>query len=173
MAARAISAENGSKPIGRVMNTLASSTRIYTSIHIARPVEQVFDFVTTSGNWPKWHPASLGVRGSVDHPMQVSEQVTEDFLVAGRRGSVVWTVTACEPPRRCAIDGKIVGRSSGGIITYTLRPVDGETRFEREFVYTIPNALFSLLDRLFYRRRVEAESAEALRRLKQILESLG
>ena len=146
--------------------------RVYTSIHIARPVEQVFDYVTTSGNWPKWHPSSLGVRGAIDHPMQIGEQVTEDFLVAGRRGSVVWTVTDCHPSGRWVIDGKIVGRSSGGIITYTLTPVDGGTQFEREFLYTMPNALFAWLDRLFYRRRVGAESAEALRRLKAVLETV-
>jgi len=146
-------------------------TRIYTTIHIDKPVEQVFDFVTTSGNWPQWHPSSLGVHGATEHPMQVGEEVTEDFRVAGRRGSVVWTVTDCDPPRRWVIDGKVVGRSSGGIITYTLTPADGATQFEREFVYAMPNALFSLLDRLYYRRRVEAESAEALRRLKAVLET--
>jgi hypothetical protein len=153
------------------MNIVASSTRIYTSIHVARPVEQVFDYVTTSGNWPQWHPSSLGVRGATERPMQVGEQVTEEFFVAGRRGSVVWTVTDCDPPRRWDIDGQIVGRSSGGIITYALTPVDGGTRFEREFVYMMPNALFSLFDRLIYRRRVQAESAEALRRLKAVLET--
>jgi hypothetical protein len=34
----------------------------------------------------------------------------------------------------------------------------------------LSNALLALLDRLVLRRRVEAESAEALRRLKGVLE---
>ena len=58
----------------------------------------------------------------------------------------------------------------GGRITYTLTPYDSGTTFEREFVYTMPNALLSLFDRLVFRRRIGAESAEALRRLKDVLE---
>jgi hypothetical protein len=52
-----------------------------------------------------------------------------------------------------------------------LTPRDGGTLFDREFVYAIPNLVFLALDRLFFRRRVLAESAEALRRLKRVLES--
>jgi hypothetical protein len=53
-----------------------------------------------------------------------------------------------------------------GAITYTLTPDAGGTIFERDFAYTMPNPLLRLLDRLVLRRRDEAESAEALRRLK-------
>ena len=42
--------------------------------------------------------------------------------------------------------------------------------FEREFVYTMPNMLMGALDWLFIRRRIEAESVEALRRLKEVVE---
>lgn len=35
---------------------LSPMSRIYTTIHIRRPVEQVFDYVTAPANWPKWHP---------------------------------------------------------------------------------------------------------------------
>jgi hypothetical protein len=42
--------------------------------------------------------------------------------------------------------------------------------FERDFDYTMPNPLLRLLDRLVLRRRVEAESAETLRRLKDVRE---
>ncbi len=59
---------------------------------------------------------------------------------------------------------------SGGTITYTATPHDAGTTFEREFVYATPNRLLALLDRLVLRRRIEAESAEALRRLKTVLE---
>lgn len=57
-----------------------------------------------------------------------------------------------------------------GAITYTLTPDAGGTIFERDFAYTMPNPLLRLLDRLVLRRRDEAESAEALRRLKSALE---
>jgi hypothetical protein len=52
-----------------------------------------------------------------------------------------------------------------------LTPHADGTTFERELVYTLPNLLLRLLDRLVLRRRIEAESAEALRRLKDLLET--
>ncbi len=145
-------------------------TRIYTTIHIPQPIERVFDYVTTPGNWPSWHPSSLSVSGATDHSLLPGERVTEDFLVAGRRGQVVWTVREREAPRRWVIEGQIVGRRNSGTITYALTPQADGALFEREFVYTMPNLFWALLDRLFIRRRVEAESAEALRRLKAALE---
>lgn len=52
----------------------------------------------------------------------------------------------------------------------TLTPHEGGTPFEREFVYTMSNPLLALLDRLVLCRRVEGESAEALRHLKEVME---
>ncbi|MDQ5826543.1 MAG: SRPBCC family protein [Chloroflexota bacterium] len=97
------------------------------------------------------------------------EKVTEEYTVAGRRGRVIWTVREREAPRRWVIAGEVEG-GGGGTITYSLTLDAGGTIFERDFVYTMPNALLTLLDRLVLRRRVEAESAEALRRLKDVLE---
>jgi uncharacterized protein YndB with AHSA1/START domain len=147
-------------------------TRIRTTIRIDEPVERVFGYVTTPGNWPEWHPSSLGVSGATDHPLGPGERVTEEFRAAGRRGRVVWTVRERDDPRRWVIDGRVEG-GGGGTITYTLTPDAGGTTFERELVYAMPNRLLALLDRLVLHRRVEAESAEALRRLKAVLEKRG
>ena len=142
---------------------------IYTTIQIQAPTNRIFDYVTTPGNWLRWHPSSLEVSGATDHSLEPGEQVTEEFRVAGRRGRVVWTVRECVAPHRWVIDGRIEG-GGGGTVTYTLTPHDSGVIFEREFVYAMPNPLLALLDRLVLRRRVEAESAEALRRLKNVLE---
>lgn len=145
-------------------------TRIYTATHINQRIEQVFDYVTTAGNWPTWHPSSLGVSGAVDHSGQPGEQVTERFRVAGRRGEVVWAVRERQSPTRWVIEGK-TGSGGGGAITYTLTPENSGTYFEREFVYYFHNPLYRLLDGLLVRPRIQAESDEALRRLKQVLEA--
>jgi hypothetical protein len=146
-------------------------TRIYTTTHIRQPIERVFDYVTTPGNWPAWHPSSLGVMGATDHSLEPGEQVTETFYVAWRRGQVVWTVRERAAPCRWLIEGQIVGSRNEGTITYLLKPQDNGTFLEREFTYAWPNPFLALLDRLILRRRVEVESAEALRRLKQVLET--
>jgi uncharacterized protein YndB with AHSA1/START domain len=145
-------------------------TRIYNTIHIDRPVDQVFDYVTTARNWPKWHPSSLRVTGAVDHPAQLGEQVTEEFRVAGRRGRVLWTVRECQAPRKWSITGVVEGGGSG-VVTYTLTPHGMSTNFEREFTYPPLNLLYALLDLLILRRRIQAESLQAVQQLKQVLQS--
>ncbi len=145
-------------------------TRIYTTIHIPRPVETVFNYVTTPGNWPQWHPSSLAVTGATDHSLEVGEKVTEEFLVAGRQGKPMWTVTEREFPHRWVIDGIIERSSSGGVVTYTATPSGDGTLFEREFVYSRPSLLFIILDILIIRHRVKAESTLALQQLKKALQ---
>jgi len=137
---------------------------------IERPVAEVYDYVTTPAHWRVWHPSSLALHGATDHSLQVGEEVTEEFRVAGRNGSVTWKVAAREAPVRWAIRG-IVAAGGNGTITYTLAPVGETTSFRREFVYAMPNWFADLLDRLFIRRRIEAESTEAVRRLKHALEA--
>jgi uncharacterized protein YndB with AHSA1/START domain len=63
-------------------------TRICNSIQIRRPIERVFDFITTPANWPQWHPASVSVSTNADHSLLQGEGVTEEISVAGRRGQV-------------------------------------------------------------------------------------
>jgi uncharacterized protein YndB with AHSA1/START domain len=144
-------------------------SRIVSVTTIARPPSEVFDYVTTPRNWPAWHPSSLGVTGDAGHSLDVGERCTEQYIVAGRRGVTDWFVRERQPDRRWVIEAQPSGGGSG-TITYTLSP-DGEgTRFEREFVYQMPNAVLAILDALVLRRRIEAESAEAMRRLKDRLE---
>lgn len=142
---------------------------VRNSAVIARSPGAVFDYVTTPGNWPRWHPSSLAVAGATDHSLRMGEVVDEDFIVAGYQGRVRWTVVQRQAPQRWAIAGKIEEGGSGKV-SYRLTAVDGGTLFEREFEYARPNLLFLLADQLRVRRQVTAESAEALRRLKAVLE---
>ncbi|HEX6827830.1 MAG TPA: SRPBCC family protein [Burkholderiales bacterium] len=150
----------------------AAPVWIHGEAVIARPPQEVFDFVTTPANWPKWHPSSLGVSGATNHPLAVGEQVTEDFMVAGRRGRVVWTVTERKAPALWRIEGQ--GEEGGRAwITYTLTAQAGGTRYERDLRYRMPNLLAALLDPLLTRARIAQESATAVRQLQQVLERGG
>jgi uncharacterized protein YndB with AHSA1/START domain len=147
-------------------------TRICNSIQIRRPIERVFDFITTPANWPQWHPASLSVSGNAGHSLLPGEEVTEEISVAGRRGQVTWLVRERSAPHRWVIDG--TGKDGGrATITYTLTRDPAGTNFERELVYSMPNALLAILDWLIIRSRMKADSIEALQRLKRRLESSG
>ncbi len=147
-------------------------TRIVNVATIARPIVAVFDYVTTPGHWPQWHPSSLAVSGATDHSLAIGEQVTERFRVARREGTVVWTVRERDAPRRWVIEGQIVSAGGGsGTVAYTLTPVAKGTRFERVFTYPTSTLLIAALDVLVIRRRIHAESAEAVRRLTALLEA--
>ncbi|HLI09442.1 MAG TPA: SRPBCC family protein [Ktedonobacteraceae bacterium] len=144
-------------------------TRIYTPISIPLPIETVFNYVTDPGNWPQWHPSSLSVSGAVGHSLEIGEQVTEEYLVAGRRGNVTWTVIERIFPRLWTIEGKIAGSSGQGQVRYVLQSQDGGTLFGREFTYSMGSLFYSVLNRVFIRRRIEAESWQAVRQLKKVL----
>ena len=152
-----------------VLANLGKVTSIQTTMVIQRPIIQVFRFVTTPANWPKWHPSSLHVSGAVDHPLTVGEPVVETFRVAGRRGQITWRVTERIWPSHWVI--KSQGNSGGyAIITYTLTSQGEGTRFQRELMYRMPERWLSLLNWLVLRHRIARESADALRNLKQVME---
>jgi uncharacterized protein YndB with AHSA1/START domain len=144
--------------------------RVLTAVEIDAPIERVFDYVTTSGNWPYWHPASQSVGGASDHSAAPGERIAEEILMQ-------WPELARRLDRRGARAAAPLGdpgEAEGGgnaTITYRLMRQDGGTSFERELVYRMPNAWLAVLDRLFIRRRMVTRSAEAPRRLKRILES--
>ncbi|MFP3554199.1 SRPBCC family protein [Paraburkholderia sp. SIMBA_049] len=148
------------------------STRIVTVMPIARESTAVFDYVTTPAHWPAWHPSSLSVTGATDHSLGIGERTTEEFRVAGRRGEVVWTVVERKRPEKWTIDGTIEGRPAG-TVSYALMPdtngKDG-TEFERTFTYRSPTLWFALLNAVLLRAKIQAESDEAVDRLKDILE---
>jgi uncharacterized protein YndB with AHSA1/START domain len=151
---------------------IEDDTTIVNTIVIERPPGAVFIYVTTPGNWPKWHPASKAVNGATDHSLAVGEKVTEDFVVAGRAGRVVWTVVKRDPPHEWIIEGDVDGRKAG-VVTYELAPVPEGTRFQRTLSYPSRSLLFALLNRVSIRSRVEQESDLAVRNLKRAVESLA
>jgi uncharacterized protein YndB with AHSA1/START domain len=141
---------------------------IRTTVRIERPIAAVFAFATTPANWPRWHPASLGVAGATDHSLAVGEEVEEHYRVAGQEGRIVWTVTERRAPGRWAIEGSAFPDAVTSI-AYTLTPEpDGATLFLRELTLsgTLPGGDWSVVGPV-----IEEESAEALRRLKAVLEA--
>ena len=108
-------------------------TRVISTIRIRRDIADVFDFLTTPKNWPEWHPASISVAGSTDHSLTIGEEVTEEFIAAGRRGRTVWRVTAREPPYLWRIESS--ESEASATITYRLHTEAGMTVFERDMQY--------------------------------------
>lgn len=145
-------------------------TLIRTEIEIARDPRAVYDYVTTPSHWIDWHPSTRNVTGAAaNHSLQVGEEAVEDAVVAGRSLQVTWRCVERDEPRRWVIS--TAGGAVRGTVSYTLTAsASGGTAFRREFVYPTNSLRFKLADALVIRRKVQAESAEALRRLKARLE---
>ena len=57
--------------------------QIFTSIEIARPIDEVFEYITTPAHWPEWHTTALGVSGAIDHSLLPGETV--GVVIRGNR----------------------------------------------------------------------------------------
>lgn len=144
-------------------------SRITDAVRIELPIAQVFEYATTAGNWPAWHPASRAVSGAVEPAAPVGARLVEEIHSNGHDWRATWTVRTREPPHLWVIDGAADGGGSA-TLTYRLTPDGTGTRFERELVYRMPNVWLAFLDKLVIRRQMAAESEEALQQLKRLLE---
>jgi uncharacterized protein YndB with AHSA1/START domain len=145
--------------------------QVVTSVVISRTPDEVFEYVSTPANWPKWHPSSLGVTGAIDHSLEIGEACTEAYRVAGSEGSCVWTVIERDPGKYWKIAGKVIGRPSAGTVAYRIGPHEEGTFFEREFDYDTPTAGLTEEQQKAARKMIEAESREAVTNLKAVLEA--
>jgi hypothetical protein len=95
-----------------------------------RPIDAVFDVVTTARYWTEWHPATRGVEGDVDHPARLGDRIVEHVTIAGIEGTGTWTVVEHDRPHHLALETELaVGRLR---ISYQLAAVVGGTRFQRD-----------------------------------------
>jgi hypothetical protein len=128
---------------------------------VDRPIQAVFDVVTTVGFWPQWHPATRGVEGAIDHPARLGDRVTEHVTIAGIEGSGTWTVTEYDPPRHLALEADL---AFGHLrISYRLEEAEGgATRFQRDldFPQLGPNI----------EAVMEAQSAQGVASLARLVE---
>jgi hypothetical protein len=72
--------------------------RVERSGTINRPVDRVFEYVSTPGNDPMWVPISLRHEKISPGPMRVGSITEEDVGLLGRRIRYAWEVTRFEPP---------------------------------------------------------------------------
>jgi uncharacterized protein YndB with AHSA1/START domain len=96
--------------------------RVERSGTIDRPVDRVFEYVSTPENDPTWVPASLSHEKLSPGPMRVGSITEEDVGFLGRRMRYAWEITRYEPPTAFAL------RSVSGPIPATilvlLEPLD-------------------------------------------------
>lgn len=139
--------------------------RFALSLEIARPVEEVFDFLADVPNLPRWQESSISARA--EGPMAVGTKVHELRRFLGRRLETELEVTEFERPRLLTL------ATIAGPVPFTVRhelsPTDRGTRLD--FVGEgEPGGFFRLAEPLV-ERRARSEFTRDFARLKKLLES--
>ena len=147
---------------------LLDMVRVETEIVIARPIADVFNYVTTPALWHTWHPATVSVRDVPVRPLVLGETMRELIAVAGRRSEALWTVCACDSPSRWEICTD-TPRGAAHIV-YRLTAIDGGSRFQRTLGFRSKQQPWRALDSTFTRWVLVRQSARALANLKAVLE---
>jgi uncharacterized protein YndB with AHSA1/START domain len=141
-------------------------TSIEHTITIARPVEEVWDYLMDSRNDAIWITNVVEVGRGGDVPPVPGVEIEETYKFLGVRVPVVLTVTDHEPPVRSAVDvsGPVAGRGS-----YRLEPAGSGTQFTLT-METDAHGFFKLAEPVFARmaRRDVETSCE---HLKDLLEA--
>jgi uncharacterized protein YndB with AHSA1/START domain len=141
---------------------------IRTAVVIDCPIESVFDFLATASNCAHWQGSSC--TGAIDRVLQDGEEIVEKTNWADRQLTFHWIVKTCNRPGSLILQGRS-DPSGNAVVTYSLTPNPKGTRVSREFRYDIPILLDSHGGFFGLRDRLHAESAQALRRLKRLLET--
>jgi uncharacterized protein YndB with AHSA1/START domain len=68
------------------------------TVTINRPIEEVFEYVSTPENDPTWVSASLRHQRTSPGPMGVGTTTEEDVKFLERTSRYTWEVTEYEPP---------------------------------------------------------------------------
>jgi predicted ester cyclase/uncharacterized protein YndB with AHSA1/START domain len=141
-------------------------TSISNHIRIDGPIALVFDLVTTTRFWPRWHPATHAVSGVTDRPLQLGDRVTEHATIGGRAHAGTWTVVEHDPPTRLVLqigEGRIE-------IAYTFEADADATELTRVLRYRPQDFAGGDTDPAGLEARMDSESTVALERLKRLVE---
>ncbi len=143
--------------------------RVEDSIVVARPIEEVFAYLTNPETIPEWQGSALEARLEGEGPMRAGSRVIETRKFLGRRLESSMEVAEYEPPRRFAIQA-----SSGPVpfkATNSLSEVDGGTRIDA-VIEGEPGGFFRVAEPLVV-RAVERELRSNLATIKDLLEARG
>jgi uncharacterized protein YndB with AHSA1/START domain len=142
--------------------------KVDTSVLIDKPIEQVFEFVTTPENDAKWY---LGLE-SRDHtpgePPGVGSTSQSEIRFSGVSLTVEWEVTAYDPPSMIKV------KTIKGPVTieagYTFETIDGEQTKVSVMGEADVAGVFSLAEPLV-ERMAQRQWEASFENLKDVLEA--
>ena len=109
---------------------------VENTIRIERPIEEIFEYVSTPENDPTWVSVSIRNQRTAPGPMLVGMTTEEDVKIFGRTSRDTWEVTEYKPPTIVAYRATS-GLLSGGIVRLRCEPVEGGTRLTHAVEYEL------------------------------------
>lgn len=145
--------------------------RVETSVEIARPVAEVWDYImdpTTSNNWVTIHRRD--VRHD-DGPLELGYEMTQRLCLRGVPFDVEWELVELDAPHAAVWTGRGPARSRARIEDRLSETADGTTRFDYANEFHAPmGPLGRIASRALVGGIPKREADASLRRLREILE---
>jgi uncharacterized protein YndB with AHSA1/START domain len=142
-------------------------TTVTGSIEIARPVEEVFDFVADERNEPSYNEEMVRCEKISPGPIGVGTTYEADLIVRGRTTPMTIEVTDFDPPHRLESWSRVPKMDIHGAVIF--EPISGGTRMSWKWDLTPrgPLRLLGPLVTMMGRRQEERIWTS----LKKLLES--
>jgi uncharacterized protein YndB with AHSA1/START domain len=143
---------------------------ITTSVEVARPAAEVFDYVTDPARFAEWQRGVTGGHIDGDGPHGVGDRCVTIRRVGGAERAVTSEVTHIDPPRSWGVRG-IDGPIRASVdVTVTAPAEGGKTRVTIALDFT-GHGIGKLLVPLVVRPSARKEMRANMERLKQRLET--
>ena len=139
------------------------------SIEINRPIIQVWNFLTSVENAPKWDTGIVEARQTSDGPVGLGTTVEAVRESRNKRRTLKIEVTEYDPNKKVAWSIADAGFGSGKTI-YNFEPVNGGTRLSKSSEVELKR-FFKLLTPIIRRRFTKDEIKLDLDNIKNYIET--
>ena len=135
------------------------------TIHLNRPVEQVFAFLMDTGKLPTWQSNLIKTEKITEGPLRAGSRFKEVRRLGRRESEIQAEITAFEPNK--GFETKTLTKPQV-TVSYSLEAENGGTQLKHKFVM-LTSGLMRLLEPLIA-DSIKKESASDFETLKHILE---
>ncbi len=148
-----------------------ATTTVVNEIAIRARPEELFDFVSSPGLWPRWHPSSrhLTIDRNPEGPQGKGDTFSEEIKAGGRQGRLVWQVSECDRPRRWIATAES-DQGASISLRYDIQGDGPELLFRRTLVYELRPLFLKFANLIFMQWKIRRESAAAILNLKAVIE---
>jgi len=145
-------------------------TLVTATIDIDAPPEEVYETMLDPARLDEWVTIHRRVNQHDDGPLREGYEMVQTLCLRGANFKVRWTLTEADRPDHATWEGRGPAHSYART-SYTLRAVDGGTRFEYENEFKAPGGfLGAAASRVIVGGVPEREADRSLQRLKALLE---